>query len=349
MNPNDLGRFGTVPVYVSGQANLYPQKKIRQLRKLIDTKSPKVCVYRGPGMGDILMTTPTVRALKTLFPEPAHITYATNTRYIDGGLAKLLKYNPYVDEVIDQDQLDESNYDLVVNLHCPCIGYERAGCVPKNRIDLFAEHAGVKLENKQVDYFIQDKEINQGKEFLSQNKIRQDSKKIMVHIFTTASRRNLDMHTFKNALMELSKDNQLIVLSHSTDYGSDIYFDNIPNSCILKDADIREVAGVMANCDLVLCPDSSILHLAGALSIPTVSLFGHTDPNARINYYPNTVAIWPGNNMQCSPCWSGQCNMKNICYKMIETNTIVNTCNMVINKKRTVSLPSGNTIQIERI
>jgi len=337
--------------YVSGQANLRPPKRIQQLRKLLDTKSPDICIVRGEGLGDVLMTTPTIEALKNILPEQSKITYATNTRYLSGGLVKALQYNPSVDQVIDRDQLDEGDYDLVVNLHCPCVAYEKKSNPPLNRIDIFANHTGVKLENKLPRYYIQPSEVEWGKSFLAQHRIGLTDKKIMVHVFTTAVRRNLDSSLFKSALMDLaSKGYKLFILSHSTDYPGSVQFDNIPGAIVLKDEDIRNVAGLMVNCNLVLCPDSAILHLAGALSVPTVSIFGHTDPRARINYYKETVAIWPGQRLQCACCWSGPCNMKDACYKMVTKEMIVDACvDRLGSTDQKVSIYEPQTIRIERI
>lgn len=334
--------------YVSGQANINPPKRVKQLKKLLETQSPDICVVRGEGIGDVLMTTPTLDALKELFISSPTITYATNTRYLDGGLVKILRGNPSINKVIDRDQIDESEYDLVINLHCPCVGYERRENLPINRIDLFAAHAGVKLQNKIPRYFVDSKEVEWGLSFLQRHRIK--SQVIMVHVFSTAVRRNLNSATFKSALMDLdSRGYRLIILLHSTDYPSEVYFDNIPGAIILKDEDIRNIVGLMISCDLVICPDSAILHLAGALNIPTVSLFGHTDPRARINYYPNTVAVWPGQRFSCAPCWHGNCPHKNTCYTAITKDMIIDAVIQKLGPSTLKSVAVSNTISIERI
>jgi ADP-heptose:LPS heptosyltransferase len=348
INIDNLQRFGLMRPYVSGQANIYPPKRIKQLRRLLETQSPNICVIRGEGMGDVLMTTPTLDALKKIFPSTPTITYATNTRYLNGGLVKVLQGNPSIDKIIDRDQVDESEYDLTINLHCPCVAYEKKENPPINRIDLFAAHAGVKLENKTPRYFLQPEEVEAGISFLRANRIK--SKVIMVHIFTTTARRNLNSTMFKSTLMDLtSRGYSLLILSHSSDYPSDVLFDNIPGAHILKDQDIRTIAGIMVSCDLVICPDSAILHLAGALGVPTVSLFGHTDPRARINYYPNAVAIWPGERAACAPCWSGPCSFKHACYTAITKEMILEAVDQKLGLSQSNPVQLSNRISVERI
>jgi ADP-heptose:LPS heptosyltransferase len=327
LDADGLARFNRMRAYVPGQANLNPPKRISRLRELLQTQSPRVAIVRGEGIGDVLMTTPLIYSLKRLFPGGASITYATNTRYLDGALTKVLEHNPDIDTVIDRETLDESNYDLVINLHCPCVAYERKENPPINRIHLFAKHAGVPLLDTRVRYFPLDSEIEYGRDFLQSSGIRSSCKTILVQVFSTATKRNLNNVEFKRALTNLAcKDIKLVILQHDSDYPSDVLFDNIPYSVVLKNADIRRIASIMYNCDLVLCPDSSILHLAGALDKPTVSLFGHTDPRARVDCYPNVMALWPGEYMSCVPCWAGDCHMNLACYKAITADMIVAAC-----------------------
>ncbi len=319
--------FQKMRTFVPGQANLNPPKRLMRLRKLINSKeAPNICVVRGEGIGDVLMTTPTVRALKKAFSEVT-LTFATNTRYLDGSLSKVLQYNPDIDHVIDRDRLDESNFDMVVNLHCPALKHEKKENPPVNRVDLFAQHTGVELLNKQIRYFMQDEEDKWGKDFLFRSGVKLTDKTIFVNIFTTATKRNLDSQVFKEALMTLGRMGfKLIVARHSSDAATNIMWEQIPNVIILKDADIRNLVGVMANCNLILCPDSAIMHLAGALSIPMVAIFTYTDPNARVNYYENVSVIWEGRKLNCSPCWSSPCYMNLTCFKMITSDMIVNEC-----------------------
>lgn len=59
-------------------------------------------------------------------------------------------------------------------------------------------------------------------------------------------------------------------------------------------------AAILTTCDVVLAPDSAICHLAGALHIPTVALYGPFDRVTRTDYAP-TVRALQGRAV-CSPC-----------------------------------------------
>ena len=312
---------GRTQPYISGAAKQRPAVKLNRLQKLIKSREPYICVVRGEGIGDVLMTTPTVHALKNIFKK-VYITYATNTKYLDGALVKVLQHNPDVDEILERQLLDDSRYDLVINLHCPAIWHEKPGKKPINRIDLFANHAGVKLPSTSPRYFVQPEEIEDGAKLVSH---LQGDKVILVQPSASNQRRSLDHGKLKAALTTLGSTHGIksLVLTHSSDFGTDVLWDNIPGCKTMKDLDIRQIAGLMVHCDLVLCPDSSVLHLAGALRVPTVSFFGPTHPAARVNYYPEAVAIWKGEDLNPCPCWYDTCPIGEACWANMSATDLV--------------------------
>lgn len=62
----------------------------------------------------------------------------------------------------------------------------------------------------------------------------------------------------------------------------------------------RQSCAILSTCDVVLAPDSALLHVAGALGLPAVGLFGPIDPKLRIAYSP-TIRPLKG-ALPCSGC-----------------------------------------------
>ena len=62
----------------------------------------------------------------------------------------------------------------------------------------------------------------------------------------------------------------------------------------------RQSCAILTTCDVVLGPDSALLHVAGALGIPAVGLFGPIDPKLRIAYSPTVRALKGA--LPCSGC-----------------------------------------------
>ena len=82
------------------------------------SKTLKILVVRFSSIGDIVLTTPVVRMLKTQLNTEVH--FLTKTSYVS-----LFKNNPYVDSVFQIDKsinevisdLKKENYDYVIDLH----------------------------------------------------------------------------------------------------------------------------------------------------------------------------------------------------------------------------------------
>jgi len=72
----------------------------------------------------------------------------------------------------------------------------------------------------------------------------------------------------------------------------------------VKAAGCRELIESVAECDLMIAPDSGCMHVAGALDIPTVALFGPTDGRLTCKYYESVRVIEKRRRRKCrQPCY----------------------------------------------
>lgn len=71
---------------------------------------------------------------------------------------------------------------------------------------------------------------------------------------------------------------------------------------IVSELSIREVSSVIEQCALLICNDSGLMHVACAMKVPVVAIFGPTDPAATVPY--GTRYVVATQNMVCHPCWS---------------------------------------------
>lgn len=66
---------------------------------------------------------------------------------------------------------------------------------------------------------------------------------------------------------------------------------DITGSVIAPKTSISEMSGFIKNCDLVLANDSGPMHISAALGIPTLGIFGPTNPKAHGPYSDNSSYI----------------------------------------------------------
>ena len=85
---------------------------------------------------------------------------------------------------------------------------------------------------------------------------------------------------------------------------------------------LREFIDLAAACRLFLTNDSGAMHIACALGVPTITVFGPTDhtatgptgPHARILREP----------VECSPCLLRECPIDHRCMTRVSTEKVVN-------------------------
>jgi heptosyltransferase-2 len=71
------------------------------------------------------------------------------------------------------------------------------------------------------------------------------------------------------------------------------------------DTNIGELIALLSLCDGFIGNDSGCMHIAGALGIPTVAIFGSTNPSRTGPLGPKTRVIY--RKLECSPCLARTC------------------------------------------
>jgi heptosyltransferase-2 len=71
------------------------------------------------------------------------------------------------------------------------------------------------------------------------------------------------------------------------------------------DTSVGELVALLSLCDAFAGNDSGAMHVAGALGVPTVGIFGSTSPERTSPLGPRTHVIYRG--IECSPCLERTC------------------------------------------
>jgi heptosyltransferase-2 len=84
---------------------------------------------------------------------------------------------------------------------------------------------------------------------------------------------------------------------------------------------LAELIDLMAACDLCLTNDSGPMHIASALGVPTVAVFGSTD--AAATGPAGTHSRIVQEQVDCSPCLLRECPIDHRCMARVETDRVV--------------------------
>jgi len=83
---------------------------------------------------------------------------------------------------------------------------------------------------------------------------------------------------------------------------------------------LKEAIAAISICSLFISNDSGLMHIAGALNIPTVAIFGSTNPVTTAPVGERSVVIYKG--ASCSPCLKETCPTDFRCMDIISVEEV---------------------------
>jgi ADP-heptose:LPS heptosyltransferase/tetratricopeptide (TPR) repeat protein len=273
------------------------------------------------GIGDLLMMTPGLHALKLKFPS-SEIQMVIPRKF-----APLFAGNEDVTLIdIETADLDVRSYEKWFNLtDCPAARIESRTMpnVTQNRIDIFARALGIRggrlrKMNKLPRYFITELEKDFQLNFWKNHGL---DGKTVIGIQLQAAEPYRDYPHMADLVRALAKD-AVVLLFHTekTNFGArDSIIDPGPIA-------IRQAFALAAACSAIVAPDSAFIHFAGAMNIPCVALYGPIDGRVRTMYYPATVSVDVRSILRCIPCWRNEvipCKLTNMRSSACMTNIAV--------------------------
>ncbi len=91
--------------------------------------------------------------------------------------------------------------------------------------------------------------------------------------------------------------------------------------------DLRELATLLRHAALFIGCDSGPAHLAAALGVPCVSVFGPTDPARNGPVGPRSASVQLQPLMDCQPCWRRTCSRGDFaCLERLEADRVFAAC-----------------------
>ena len=238
----------TVPVHLQVDTTRDHNKKLYN-----KWKTKRVLVKRRGARGDVLLTTPIVRAIKKKNPN-YEISFMTV-------VPEMIKNFPYVDRVIKWDD-NLKGFDIVYDL-----SYEKKN--HPNYIDAMSECTGIKIVDRSLFLNIETEHMDWARN------ISQQHKKGMVcfHTGRTWKTREWDYEKFRK-VGEFLKKKGFTVLElgdrHTNYSGIGLDYRNM---------ELEKTAALIKFSKLLIGIDSLLIHIAAAVDTPVIDIYGCSDPN----------------------------------------------------------------------
>jgi heptosyltransferase-2 len=93
---------------------------------------------------------------------------------------------------------------------------------------------------------------------------------------------------------------------------------------------LREAIYLISQCRLFISNDSGLMHIAGALNIPTIALFGSTNPVTTAP--PGNQSLIIRHEVPCSPCLKEICPTDFSCMKLISVEEVLTAVQNILRK-----------------
>ncbi len=305
----------------------------------------RILVIRLGAMGDVLMTTPTLRALKATFPD-AEITYITGK-----GLGPVIQGNPNATEVIEFDKtlsgfgkllpvLAKTRWELVVNLQPSAkTAILTLAAHGKKTLTYRRNHDFHAVENalqtlvplgidpatcsKHTEFSIPGEAHKKIDALLAERKIENSDTLVLVTPGATAPSRQWPLENlvaFLDLLTETRPGWRVGFFGGGGDRAiAEEALKKVKSPAKLENfigkTNLKESGALLARADALVTMDTGPMHLAAAVGTPLVALFGATSvrrtgpapppPGARKPRVPLTLVHSDG--LSCVPCMQREC------------------------------------------
>lgn len=281
-------------VVIDGQ--MWPLRKLlkveycgdaTEIGQKLDKTFESVWLIRGGGYGDLLMMTPMIRKLQELYPKMA-IHIACGDAYMD-----LF------------DGLNVMTYSIPLELPLPYDGFVASfedwiEGHPDSQTVHIAQHLanklGIELNGDHVpSYTVKQEEAVAAAEAFP----RSNRKRVAIQVMASALYRTYPLTgSVVDQLLRIGCE--VFYFGAPGQIGTDPKAPEELVNLTNQNLTFRQSAAVLATCDVAISPDSAMVHLAAALEVPCVGLYGPIPPQLRGSgkHMKGIMGLAP-----CAPCF----------------------------------------------
>jgi len=305
---NDLSQIKTfVPDAIGLEIPFSEVNKRFTGKSYEDLFGKKILCLRHGGIGDILFLSTAVNIL-----HKRKRYDSSNNLSIDIATSKVcedvLINHPAIDHIINPPiDLDIWNsYDY----HITFEGLIEESPLSKtmNAYDLFLLPFGftpnrVSASDKIPEIFINKEEIPIILKKLNHN-LSETKKKIGIQLAASSKLRSYPMFKFKQLIDSLDKTKyDIYIFGNQIQAGLIQSFVEVSPENVFNASsnNLRDSIILASLLDLMIAPDSSFIHIAAALRIPVIGLYGPFPSQLRMLYFKNAIGI--DAKTKCSPCF----------------------------------------------
>ena len=291
----------------------------------------KILIFSFSFIGDAVLSTAVIQPLRAHFPN-AHITFLVGPSAFD-----LLANDTQLDATLVYDNqrehaglngrikliktLRREKFDLVVNLRdsfvARCIGADHWGIVRGDRkrhavtryLEVLSKQ-GVDVTDAQPHLQLTETEQATAHNFLAEAGVKSERLLIGIHPGGNWIYKLWSADKYAQLASILSKEKNATILLFAGPNERELQSqvaDMMDTPPILVETEnLREVAALIAACDVYIGNDTGPMHIAAAVRTPVIALFGATNHIRSGPYGEKHTVVQSGMNLGCNPCHPGR-------------------------------------------
>tara|TARA_R110000772_G_scaffold7287_3_gene24978 strand:- start:9738 stop:10826 length:1089 start_codon:yes stop_codon:yes gene_type:complete len=260
----------------------------------------RILIVRPGAFGDLLMMTPLIRSLRAQYPlSEVHVACAEAYMSVLQGVVGLTPY-PTTEDALKQ-------YDLILWMEDVLENNPVAEGL-LDGVDCFFERAGMAaVDGKHLDYEIKGSEESEAMERAGRTR---GKKRVTIQCRSSSQARNYSTENWTkiiHGLWERKVEVFLVGAPHEiSGFTEDQAIADIYNMTDIP-LSFRQSAAIVATSDLLLSVDSAMMHVAGALGVPCISLHGPVSAESRTSSLKNNTPLTGDcSNCDLAPCYYHQ-------------------------------------------
>jgi ADP-heptose:LPS heptosyltransferase len=284
---------GAQLLFHAGGGKMTPLMERRPFDETQDWNGKRILIIRVGGLGDLTLLTPVLREIKRRWPRVV-LNVCCHKEF-----GQSLHHLPYINDLpsFPMTLEDAKGYDAWVFYENAIERNEDAKTI--HSVDVYAKIIGLSEHpefDKKSDYRVTMRENIWAEESFPRIN---GTRRICVQTNASARCRTYPLPLLGQVLAQLLKNKWQIFLMGKP---GELQMQPQPGITMLSDGyTFRQRCAVIAGADVVLAPDSSLTHIAGALGIPCVALYGPFPWSVRTKYTPTTFGINGAGD--CAPCF----------------------------------------------
>jgi len=320
----------------------------------------KIAIIHVGGLGDLLISLPAFHLLRTIFPVDTLHLYCHDDKI--SLFEKENIFNNLIPAIKIYSNLEKIKYDIIINfagldkkLHYNLQNNTRIVSSHSFNAQLHASknsynfiQNNFKKSTKNINDFLlhlNSDEVESAINIIGKTNVYSDKIIIALHPGSGDYRKTWNRESFINVINILSQQQKIFFIITigplEKEFISDIINLKHNNFLIINNKNLRIVANIISLCKVIICGDSGIMHLASAVKVPSIAIFGPSAPSFWGPINSDSIIIKSRTNCTCSKNKYINCKHRN-CLNYttpLEVSTIVKNFLKNVNVEENLCIP----------